>query len=156
MNGVAMRFTVLIGFVVIFAGCTAREEAPADTAAAAAMDAPAGPSLASFAGVWNVNVTPEGRDTVVTTYILNTTDTTAWAFAFPNRPPIQLRVTGRSGDSLMTEAGPFESSLRAGQQVSVTNVNWLQDGKFMSRTTARYPTGGADSVVALMAVGTRQ
>lgn len=156
MNGVSMRIAALIGCVVIFAGCTANEEAPADTAAAMAMDAPAGPSLASFAGVWNVNVMPEGRDTVVTTYVLNTTDTTAWAFAFPNRPTIQMRVTGRSGDSLMMEAGPFESSLRPGTQVSTNSVAWMEDGKLMARTIARYPTTGADSVAALMAVGTRQ
>jgi len=156
MNGVSMRITALIGCLVILAGCMAKEEAPADTAAAVGMEAPAGPSLASFAGVWNVNVMPEGRDTVVTTYVLNTTDTTAWAFAFPNRPPIQMRVTGRSGDSVMTEAGPFDSSLRPGTQVSVSSVAWIEDGKFMARTTARYPTRGADSVAALMTVGTRQ
>ncbi len=150
-----MRFTALIACALIVAGCSKEEAAPVDTAA---MVAPASSmSLESLSGVWNVSVMPEGRDTTVTTYVLNTTDTAAWMFAFPNRPPIAMRVTGMSGDSVMTETGPFESSITPGLQVkTTTSTVWMQDGNIAGRTRVSYDRTGPDSVVNLRLSGTRQ
>ena len=149
-----MRFTALLGCVVLVAACSTKETPPADTTAAAA---PASVSLASRAGIWNVNVMPLDRDTVLTSYVLNTTDTSAWSFQFTGRTDvIPMRVTGTSGDTVMTEAGPFESGIRKGQQVSIRSKSWMQDGKFMSLIDAHYEGTPADSVVRLRADGTRQ
>jgi hypothetical protein len=147
-----MRLTALIGCVAVVAACSAKETPSADTTAAA----PATSALANMAGTWNVNVMPMDRDTVVTSYVLNATDTAAMSFQFPGRTDVvQMRVTGTSGDTVMIEAGPFESALRPGQQVSTSSKNWIQGGQLMGVTTARYP-GAADSVVSLRTVGTKQ
>ncbi len=152
-----MRFTALIACALVVVGCSKEEAAPVDTAVVAVPPPAAAMSLESLAGVWNVSIMPEGRDTVVTTYVLNTTDTAAWMFAFPNRPPLAMRITGRSGDSLITEAGPFESGITPGLQVkSTTSTVWMQDSKLVGRVRASYDRTGPDSVVNLRMSATRQ
>jgi hypothetical protein len=149
-----MRYTALVGCVLALAACTKKEAPPAADTMAVAPAAPA-MSMASVAGMWNVNVMPVGKDTVVTSYVLNATDTTNWRFVFTGRTDtIPMRVTGMSGDTLISEAGPFPSSLRKGQQVSITTKSWLQDGKLMSSVAARYP--GNDSTIMLRGEGTKQ
>ncbi len=151
-----MRLTALIACALLVAGCSKKDAAPVDTTVAAVPVASA-MSLQSLAGMWNVSIMPEGRDTVVTTYVLNTTDTAAWTFTFPNRPPIAMAVTGMSGDSVMTEAGPFESNITPGLQVKTTKSTvWMQDGKLAGRTRVSYDRTGPDSVVMLRIDGTRQ
>ncbi len=151
-----MRLTALIACALLVAGCSKKDAAPVDTTVAA-VPAASAMSLESLAGVWNVSVMPEGRDTVLATYVLNTTDTAAWMFAFPNRPPLALRITGRSGDSLLTEAGPFESGITPGLQVkSSTSTLWMQDSKLVGRVRTSYDRTGPDSVVNLRTEGTRQ
>ena len=156
-----MRLTALLGFAVVLAGCSKADAPPAaDTGALAIEAAPPAPapmSLASLAGTWDVNVMPEGRDTVVTSYVLNTTDSSAWSFAFPNRTDqIAMTITERRGDTLVTHAGPFASALRKNAQVRTETLMWMEDGKLVGRTTARYDTKAADSVVALRVVGTKR
>jgi hypothetical protein len=58
-------------------------------------------SLASVAGMWNFVVKPEGRDTVVTSYLLNTTDTTSWTFTCPGGEPQVVKPTGMVGDTIL-------------------------------------------------------
>jgi hypothetical protein len=100
---------------------------------------------------------PVGKDTVVTSYVLNATDTANMTFVFTGRTDvIPLRVTGQSGDTTMTEAGPFPSGIQAGQQVSVKTKQWMQNGQIMMEVDAHYEGTPADSVVKLRAVGTRQ
>jgi len=114
-------------------------------------------SLASVAAIWNVVVKPEGKDTVVTTYILNTTDTTDWHFQFPKGKPIAMKITGIRGDTIVTETGIFDSSVRPGQKVQTNSLTWLQDGKLMSKTVAHYQNSKSpDSVLNLITEGTRQ
>ena len=67
-----------------------------------------------------------------------------------------MRVTGMSGDTLLTEAGPFDSGVRAGQKVAVKTKNWLQNGNLMGSVDAHYDGTPADSVVKLRAVGAKQ
>ncbi len=152
-----MRLTALIACALVVAGCSKEEAAPVDTTAAVVAAPASTMSLESVSGVWNVSMMPEGRDTVLTSYVLNTTDTAAWMFQFPNRPPLAMRVTGTSGDSLMTEAGPFESGITPGLQVKkTTSTVWLQDGKLVGRTRVSYDRTGPDSVVNLRMSATRQ
>ena len=151
-----MRSTVLAGLVVILAACSkADAPAPADTAATGAIP-PTATTRGSFAGVWDVSVMPEGSDSVATTHVLNVSDTSAWVLEFSDRPSTPLRITGMSGDTVMAEAGPFESGVRRGVQVRTTNSYWLQDGKVMGRTTARYETTGSDTLRRFHSVGTKR
>ena len=151
-----MRIAVLLVTAVVVAGCS-KEAPPAADTTAIAPPAAGATSMASMSGMWNVNVMPVGRDTVLTSYVLNATDSTNWTFTFTGRTDaIPMRVTGTSGDTLLTEAGPFESGVRAGQQVSVKTKNWIQDGKLMGLVDANYAGTPADSIVKLRAEGTRQ
>jgi hypothetical protein len=135
----------------------AEKPAETTTAEAPAMDAaPAGLSLADMAGTWNVKSKMEGSDSVVVTYDLVTTaDQNGWSLKFPNRDPIPMRVVAVEGDSVVIEAGPFESALRKGVQVSTQVVSRLQDGKLVGTTVARYQVTGPDTVARLTFEGTR-
>jgi hypothetical protein len=151
-----MRIAALLVCAVVVAGCSKADAPAADTTAASTPAAPAS-SLASMSGMWNVNVMPVDRDTVLTSYVLNATDSANWTFTFTGRTDaIPMRVTGTSGDTLLTEAGPFDSGVRSGQKVSVKSKNWIQDGKLMSAVDANYAGTPADSIVKLRSEGTRQ
>lgn len=154
-----MRLTVLVGLAVVFSGCSKAESPPATDTGAAMTDATAAPaatSLASFTGMWDVNVMPEGSDSVVTSHVLDATDSTAWKLTFPNRAGAAVRITGMRGDTVLAEAGPFESGVRQGMQVRTTNSYWMQDGKLMGRTRARYETTGPDTVRMFHSAGTKR
>ena len=73
----------------------------------------------------------------------------------PGRPPTPMRVTV-DGDSIMTAAGPFESVLRPGTQVSTNGVLRLVNGMLNGTLVAHYVTAGSDSVVRLRTEGTRK
>ena len=125
-------------------------DAPATSAA------PAPIALADLAGKWAVRVTPESGDSAVLDFeMVATGDTSGWMFNFPKRKPVPVRVLTVDGDSVVTEAGPFESMLRKGVQVTSRTVTRLQDGKLVGTTTARYATSGPDSVTQLRFEGTR-
>ena len=151
-----MRLTALLGCVVLLVGCTKQESPPAvDTTAAV----PAGPppvTQAHLAGIWNVTVRAEGKDSVLTTYVLNNTDTTDWTFAFPNGKPIHQRVTGIQGDTVMLETDWFESDVRKGLKVRTNSKVWEVDGKLMGITTGHYQTTGPDTVRVFITEGTRK
>jgi len=149
---------LLLGTVLAVA-CTKQEATPA--ADSAAMDAPANArrdiALADVAGTWTVNLSPRNRDTTLLTYTMTATaDTTGWGILFPGRTePVPMRIVHVGGDSIVAEAGPYESALRPGVPVTVHVVSRLQGERLRSRITARYQTTGADSVVQLRAVGQR-
>ncbi len=149
-----MRITALIGVAVVAAACSSKEAPPAtDTTAAM----PAETSAATMAGMWDVNVMPVGKDTVVTSYVLDATDSTALKFVFTGRTDtIPMRSTGQSGDTLLAEAGPFPSGIQSSQQVSVKTKSWMQNGQVMMEVDAHYEGTPADSIVKLRAVGTRR
>jgi hypothetical protein len=141
-------------------GCSRSDETPAtgDTAAGAvaAAAAPAPISLADVAGRWTVRAVPETGDTTAVVSQLNAAaDTTGWTMTLPNRPPVATRVVVVSGDSIVTENGPYESVLRKGVQVRTRSVMRLRDGKLIGNTVARYSTSGADSVLRLRTEATR-
>jgi hypothetical protein len=139
-----MRFAVLLGMAVLVAACMKKEAPPAaDTAAVSSL--PPGRSLASMAGIYDVTVMPENNDSVLTTYLLNTTDTTGWLFAFPEKSPVQMRVIDRKGDTLVAEAGPFASSVRNGIQTTTVSRMWLEAGELRGTVDATYAGGAPDS-----------
>ena len=155
-----MRRLALCCCMAVVAGCSGTKDEPPKEAmedTAAAPPAPAAISLADVAGKWDVRVMPENADTTLVAFEMTATaDTTGWTNNYQKRPPVPVRVVAVDGDSIVTEAGPFESMLRKGVKVSTRTVNRLQDGKLVGTTTARYQGGGPDSVLHLRSEATRK
>jgi hypothetical protein len=154
-----MRRIVLSCCAVALIGCNKPKEEPATEAAAAPPEtaaAPAPVALADFAGKWSMRTMAESGDSALVSYeMIATSDSSGWTLNFPKRKPVPVRILAVGGDSIVTEAGPYESVLRKGVQVTTQSVQRLVDGKLVGTTTARYATGGADSVRHLRNEGTR-
>ena len=158
---ISTRFTPLAAgcCAVIIAACAGDKGATQDSAAGAvtpaAEPAPRVISLADVAGKWNVRAVPEAGDTTATTYVLNATaDATGWTITFPGGAPIPVRVRV-DGDSILTEAGPYDSVRRKGLKVTTTTVGRMDGGSMVGTAVARYATAGSDSVLRLRFTGTR-
>ena len=142
------------GFVfaaaLLLASCApaddAAEEQPADSAA---MPAPA----ADASGTWDMRAVPETGDTTPVNFQLQVAGGT-YTLLLPNRDPITARVT-TEGDSILVDAGPYESVIRPGTQVSTHSVYRINGDQMDGYTIATYQTGGADSVLRLRSSGTR-
>ena len=154
-----MRRIVLCCCAVALVGCSKPKEEPAVDATAAVPETPAAPApiaLADIAGKWSVRTMAESGDSTLVTYdMVASSDTSGWSINFPKRKPVPVRVVAVDGDSVVTEAGPFESALRKGIKVSTRSVSRIQDGKLVGTTVAHYATSGADSVRNLRFEGTR-
>jgi hypothetical protein len=99
------------------------------------------------------SVPVSGEDTTATLYqSVITAD--GWTLMLPDREPMEGVVT-TSGDSIMVDAGPFESVRRDGVMVTTRAVYRLEGDRLVGTTTARYATTGADSVLELATEGTR-
>jgi hypothetical protein len=153
-----MRAVTSCWIALVLVGCGKPADKPADATvgeAPAMEEAPAALSLADMAGTWNVKSRVEGSAKELSYDIVATADKSGWTLNFPNRDPIPLRIVAVEGDSVVCQAGPFESALRKGVQVNTDVVARLQDGKLVGTTTAHYDVKGADSVATLTFEGTR-
>ncbi len=155
-----MRRLALYCCTIVLAGCGgSKDQPPAEEMAADTTAAPAAPApiaLSDVAGKWKVNVMSESGDTTYFTFeMVATADTSGWAFHFPKGKPVPVRVVAVEGDSVVTEAGPFQSNIRKGVQTTARTVNRVQDGKLMGMTTARYKVKGPDTVSTYRFEGTR-
>jgi len=149
------RFAIICTCAAAVVGC-----AKTETKAPAVSQAPPPPpalALADVAGKWTVRGMNEAKDSTLVTYQLTATaDTTGWTITFPNRKqPIPVRVTSVGGDSLVIDAGPYESVLRKGMQVTTHGVLRLEGGKLVGLTLAHYKTAKPDSVRRVAMEGTR-
>ncbi len=151
--------------IPLLAACVKSETStPADTGAAAMAPAPApvapaaAPiSLKSVAGKYRVTSRPESGDTTVVTYELNATgDTTGWTVTYPNRPVVPVRVISVSGDSIVTETGPFTSVRRAGVPVTTRTTYRWENGQLVGTTVAHYKVTGPDTVRTFIIEGVRR
>jgi hypothetical protein len=152
-----MRHSALF-CTVILAGCGKSEVPPArDTTATA--PAPAGShaalSLADIAGNWKLRTMDDTGGNVVESQLTTTADTSGWTLNRPNGKVIPVHVVAVGGDSIITEAGPYESALRKGVQVRSRLVLRLQGGKLVGTNEARYALSGGDSVARRPAEATR-
>jgi len=147
----------------VLAGCAKKENAAIDTSSAMASSTASttttstsgAVNLADVAGKWNMKAVPMSGDTTPTTYVLTATNNTSgWTITFPGRAPIPVKVT-TDADSIMLQAGPFESVRRKGVQVTTFSVARLQSGVINGSTTAHYKTSRADSVLVLTTSGKR-
>jgi len=155
-----MRILALSCCVAGLVACSTGDDVATDTAAGATDTAPAAStiSLTDVAGTWNVMTRPEsGTDTATTRYTMTaTSDTTGWTISFPNRPqPVAVRVVAVQGDSIVTEAGPFQSVRRQNVQVTTRNVLRREGDRLVGSTRARYQTTGSDTVLVLRTEATR-
>jgi hypothetical protein len=157
-----MRLMAFLSCAAVLAGCSKAEDrtvgdaSTRDTVAAAAeAPAPAAVSLADVAGKWKIHSTDEAGGTPVDVEMVATADTSGWTLTGPKRKPIPVRVVLVAGDSIVTEAGPYESFLRKGVQVRTRTVNRLQNGRLVGTMELHYATGGRDSLAHRTSEGTR-
>src|SRR6185437_1693648 len=139
-------------------GCGKSEVQPARETTAAAPATPesrAAISLANIAGKWRLRTMDEAGGNVVESELTATADTSGWTLTRPDRKTVPVRVVAVGGDSIITEAGPYESALRKGVQVRARAVIRLRDGKLVGTTEARYTLKGGDSVANRPTEGTR-
>lgn len=147
-----MRAIALGCCLTLLAGCSGSEGKPADNAASGA--APATP-LEAVAGKWTMHTMGPTSDSVLLTFeLVASADPTGWSFRFPGREPVPVRIVAAEGDSVVSEAGPYESALRPGVQVTTRSVMRLKDGELVGTTEAVY-AGGPDSVLMLRTHGVR-
>ncbi len=142
----------------ILASCGKSQVQPArDTTAVAPVtpEARAEISLAEIAGKWRLRTMDEAGGNVVESELTATADTSGWTLTRPNRKTVPVHVVAVSGDSIVTEAGPYESALRKGVQVRSRMVIRLQEGKLVGTSEARYTMSGGDSVARRPTEGTR-
>jgi hypothetical protein len=142
----------------ILLGCGKSEVQPARDTTAVAPAAPesrAAISLADIAGKWRLRTTDEAGGNVVESELTATADTSGWTVTRPNGKTVPVRIVAVGGDSIITEAGPYESALRQGVPVRARMVLRLQGGKLVGTTEARYTLSGGDSVAHRPTEGTR-
>lgn len=133
----------------------AEEEVPAEERAMEE-EGEAALSAADLAGTWTVTAFGEAGDSLVTYELRATGDPSAWTIVFPERDPVPVRVVAIEGDSVVTEAGPYQSVLREGVSVTTHQVARLEGDRLVGTFVARYETTEADSVVRGRVEGTRQ
>jgi hypothetical protein len=120
--------------------------------------APKSVSATDFAGTWTIKTMNEKGDSVlVTSELVATADTMPWMLHLPNRPPIQVKILSMGGDSVVAEAGPYESVLRKGVKVTTHFVYHLQDGMLKGTIIGHYAgVKTADSVRTMPIEGTKK
>ena len=149
MNGRCRGGPVLVAFLL--ASCApaddAAEEQPADTAAMPA------PGAVDASGTWDMRAVPVSGDTTPTVFQIQVANGN-WTLLLPNRDPIPATVV-MEGDSIIVDAGPYQSVRRAGTTVTTHSVYRIMGDQMTGTTVARYQTSGADSVLHLTSSGTR-
>jgi hypothetical protein len=80
-----------------------------------------GIKLSDVAGTWITKSMVGPKDSVVTTSLITAAaDDKGWRLHLRGgHEPVAMRIVAIGGDSIVTEAGPFESVLRPGQTVTV-------------------------------------
>ncbi len=101
-----------------------------------------GIKLADVAGTWDTKTVLGPKDSVVVTSVLTATaDGKGWTIKLANRDPIPVRVVAVGGDSVVMEAGPYESILRPGQMVTTHTVGHYKGDAMTGTIEARYASG---------------
>lgn len=151
----ALTLCLVIAGALFLPGCQsepaeeASDELAPDTVAAAPTI-----SLSDIAGTWDMRSVPvSGADTTSTVYQIEVTPEGV-TYLLPDREPI-VAVAVASGDSIIVDAGPYESVRREGLMVSTHSVLRLEGDRLVGDIVAHYTTTDADSVLNLTSEGTR-
>jgi hypothetical protein len=139
-----MRIAALFALVAIAACAPKEEEAPPP---------PATPTVADFAGTWNLASVLEGTPDTVRTSITGAADG-AWTLTLEGRPPVPLTVS-MSGDSLVSQSAEYESVLRQGVMVTVRTAGVMMGNMMHGNLEATYKTGDSTQVVKGTFTGTK-
>ena len=158
-----MRRFAFFCCAVILVACENADVQPAGdtTAGDTAAMAPAAPevratlSLVDIAGTWRLRTMDEAGGNVVESELTATADTSGWTLTRPSGETVPVRVVAVGGDSVVTEAGPYESALRSGIPVHSRMVLRLEEGRLVGTTAARYVLNGGDSVAQRPTEGSR-
>ena len=99
--------------------------------------------LSDIAGEWHEQTMVGPKDSVVLTIAINATASgKGWTMTCAKAKPVAVRVVTVGGDSVVTEAGPYPSCLRAGQTVTALHTTAHYKGNEMWGTfEATYSTG---------------
>lgn len=102
-----------------------------------------GLKMSDIAGVWDAKTMVGPNDSVVVTEVLTVTaDGKGWTMAFPGRAEaVPVKMVSMSGDSVVTDAGPYPSALRAGQMVTVHMVAHYKGDTMWGTALAVYGSG---------------
>jgi hypothetical protein len=110
---------------------------------AAAFGVAASAGAQDVAGVWNNTYMIGAKDSVIATVIITVSDDgKTWMMKFSDRPPIPVRVVLTDGDSVVTDAGPYPSTKRPGQSVTLLHAVSHFKGDHMSGTFEAHYSGG--------------
>ena len=152
-----MRQVAFIYCAVALVACTNAGEKAADSSAAAPAPAPAPAtiSLADVAGKWAIRSTDAAGGSPSQSELTATADTSGWTWKLSNGKTVPVRVVAVGGDSIVTEAGPYESVLRPGIQTRNRTVYHLRDGKLVGTIEAHYAIPSGDSTAQRRSEGTR-
>ncbi len=164
-----MRVVILLSTVCLtgFAATAVAQQPPAQpkpkpaAQQQPAQQKPAAPQAAAstkptIAGTWAIESTVKtaaGKDTVVNSLVTATADANGWVTHLAGRDPIPTRVVAMGGDSVITEAGPFQSVARPGQTVTTHEALHFKDDAIWGTIEARYSNG---EVVKGAVKGTRR
>lgn len=120
-------------------------------------DTPKSVALSDVAGTWDVTATTEAGDTLHLTYIVTAGQDSNWKVVFPApAKPISPRIVSVAGDSIVTQAGPYPSTLHKGVMVITNGVFRLVDGKLIGHSVAHYNVSTPDSVRRIFSEGIRR
>lgn len=95
------------------------------------------------AGSWDGKSMIGPKDSVVVTFTMwVAADGKSATMKYPGRDPIPMRILAIGGDSVVTEAGPYPSILRAGQTVtSLRSVEHYKGNAMWGTFEAHYENG---------------
>jgi hypothetical protein len=131
--------------LALLAGITTgvRAQQPPSAPATTPMSAPMSMKMSDIAGTWDAKTMMGPKDSVVVTEVLTmTADGKAWTMAFPGRADaVPVKVVSMGGDSVVTDAGPYASALRAGQMVTVHMVAHYKGDSMWGTALATYSSG---------------
>lgn len=143
-----MRAIALLLSAALLTACAAKEEeAPAPAP-------PAAPTIADFAGTWNVASILEGTPDTVKSTLSGTADAASWTMSLEGRPNIPVTVS-IVGDSLVGQSAEYESILRKGVMVSVRTASVLVNGALAGNLVATYKAPTGEQVVRGTLTGTK-
>ncbi|HEV2672683.1 MAG TPA: hypothetical protein VGU74_16435 [Gemmatimonadales bacterium] len=140
-----MRIALLLSTVCLTAYATkAVAQQPTAQPKPAEHHAAGSVTLAHVAGTWTIESavkTADGKDTSVTSELVVPADGKSLVTKLTGRDPIPTRIVARGGDSLVTEAGPFQSVVRSGQTVTTRETLHFKGDTLSGTIEAKYASG---------------
>lgn len=134
---------------------TAASKVEAAPPAPATPTTPATISLAAVAGKWKMRSMDLSGANVLEYELTATADSSNWTVVGPGGRTVPVRVVIVAGDSIVTDAGPYESFVRKGVQVRQRDTYRLRDGMLVSMMEGQYSTQRGDSLTRRRSEGTR-